>query len=338
MAPRVFGFADASRQTLLESEAQATRTIVDLRIDGAPRARCAAYLREHGFVGTLGGQFTSSIVARLFRNPTIAGLMVDKDGALVDAGHPGVITRAQFTQLQALDEAETKRNDDGTPVEVAPEYDYVFGSTDLVTCGLCGASLHGLRTNAGNPGYTCPDGPRADRPGTCGRVRISAPLLEDYVGTHVVARLLLPGTLAALEEAREEAGRQLAEQQEKLKALREGVDELAGMVLRREVTAKSAALAKADATREVKSIKRTIRRLQKAADTPVLGTVEELVDWWNIAPAESKAGLALLMLYRIDVFPAGRGTRSIKPGRVKLWWRHQPPPPPRRAVEPDASS
>ncbi|MFJ8430502.1 recombinase family protein [Kitasatospora sp. NPDC094019] len=332
MAPRVFGFADASKQTLLESEAQAVREIVDQRIGGAPRALCAAYLREHGFVGTLGGQFTSSIVARLLRNPAIAGLRTDPSGGLVDAGHPGMITPVQFAQLQAQDEAEAKRNDDGTPAEPVPDYDYLFGSTDLVVCGLCGASLQGLRTNAGYPGYTCPDGPRVDRPGTCGRVRISAPLLEDFMGTHIVARLLLPGSMKALEEARDEAGRLLAEYEEKLKTRREGVDELAGMVLRREVTAKSAALAKTEAQREIKLLKKAVRRLQKAADTPVLGTVEELVDWWNIAPTESKAGLALLMLHRVDIHPAGRGTRSIKPGRVTLWWRNQPPPPPLRAA------
>ncbi len=34
------------------------------------------------------------------------------------------------------------------------------------------------------------------------------------------------------------------------------------------------------------------------------------------------------MLYRVDVFPGGQGARTLKPGRVKLWWRNQPPPPP----------
>ncbi|MFJ6136569.1 recombinase family protein [Kitasatospora sp. NPDC092286] len=328
MAPRIFGFADAAKRALLEDEAQVVRSVVERRTGGEPFAVGAASLRNAGFVGTLGSPFTGKTMARLLRNPAIAGLTYDADGNLVDAGHPGIITPAQFAELQKQDAAEAaKKEKDGKPAEATPDYDYLFGSTDLVTCGMCGASTQGLRTNAGHPGYCCPDGPRADRPGDCGKVRISAGLLEDHAGEQIVARLMLPGTQEALEAARDEARRELEVHRARLAEVRATVDSLGTMVLRKQITAKSAGIAKNEAARETKALNRAIRRLERAAATPVTGSVDELVTWWNTAPSEAKAGLALLMLYRIDIFQAGRGTRTIKPGRVKLWWRHLPPPP-----------
>ncbi|MFD0572459.1 recombinase family protein [Kitasatospora gansuensis] len=170
MAPRIFGFADAAKRALLEDEAQAVQSVVERRTGGEPFAVGAAFLRDAGFVGTLGSPFSGKTLARLLRNPAIAGLTYDADGNLVDAGHPGMITPAQFAKLQKQDAIEAAKKDkDGKPAEAVPDYDYLFGSTDLVTCGMCGASTQGLRTNAGHPGYCCPDGPRADRPGSAAR-------------------------------------------------------------------------------------------------------------------------------------------------------------------------
>ncbi|MFD0572460.1 hypothetical protein ACFQ0T_28795 [Kitasatospora gansuensis] len=144
---------------------------------------------------------------------------------------------------------------------------------------------------------------------------------------------MLPGTQEALEAARAEAQRELEEHRARLAEVRETVDSLGTMVLHREITAKSAGIAKAEAARETKALNRAIRRLECAASTPVTGSVEELVTWWNTAPTEAKRGLALLMLWRVDIFQGGRGTRTIKPGRVKLWWRHLPPPPDLRTAK-----
>ncbi|WP_181970578.1 recombinase family protein [Kitasatospora xanthocidica] len=316
----------------MADEAQALREAVELRINGGTRAGAAARLNALGFVGTLGSTFTGKTVARLFRTPAIAGLKPGPDGKLIDAGHPGAITLEQFAQLQAMDAAEDEKRDASRKANPQPDYDYAFSSTDLVVCGLCGANQQGLRTNAGNPGYCCSAGPRADRPGDCGRVRISAEILEDHLGEEIVARLMEPGTQKALEKARGELEKQLAAARADLETVGQGLDNLGGMVLRHEITAASAAKARQEGAQQQKALRRRIRILERAAATPVSGSVQELVTWWNSAPSQAKAGLAMLMLHRVDVHPGGQGARKLKPGRVVLWWRDRPAPPPIRRV------
>ncbi|GAA2084981.1 hypothetical protein GCM10009759_04420 [Kitasatospora saccharophila] len=328
VAPRIFGFSDVAKSGLLGEEADALLEAALLRINGGPFSASAAYLHGRGLVGSLGAEFTGQTVARLFRNPAIAGLKREPDGSLVDAGHPRILTPEQFAQLEERDAEDAKKKSSDSGGEATDAYEYVYGSSDLVVCGLCGAYFHGLRTNSGHPGYCCSAAPRADRPGTCGRVRISAQLLEDHLGEQLVARLSLPATQRDLEDAREDARTLAAELRKELDDLNAGVDSLAGMVLRHEITASSAKSAKTDAKRQQKELARRIRVLERAAATPVTGSVPELVAWWNSASVEAKAGLAQLMLYRVDVFPGGQGVRTLKPGRVKLWWRNQPPPPP----------
>nr|BFD91004.1 hypothetical protein KitaXyl93_23640 [Kitasatospora sp. Xyl93] len=331
MAARTFGFT-GDKSALVEDEAQALREAVQRRIDGSTRAGVAAYLSSRGVVGTLGSPFTGQTVARLFRNPTIAGLKVSPDGELVDAGHPGAITPEQFAQLQAMDVAEAEKREASRKANPQPDYDYAFSGNDLVVCGLCGANHQGLRTNSGNPGYCCSAGPRADRPGDCGKVRISAQVLEDHLGEEIVARLLEPGTQKALEAARTEVEKEVAAARAELAAVTQGLDSLADMVLRHEITATSAAKARQSGVQEQKVLRRRIRLLERAAATPVSGSIKQLVDWWNSAPTEAKAGLAKLMLHRVDVHPGGQGVRTLRPGRVVLWWRDNPAPPPIRRV------
>ncbi|MEU3559743.1 recombinase family protein [Kitasatospora sp. NPDC006786] len=329
MAARTFGFT-GDKSALVGEEAQALREAVERRINGGTRAGAAAYLKSCGVVGTLGSPFTGQTVARLFRNPAIAGLKPGPNGELVDAGHPGAITPEQFAQLQAMDAAESEQREASRKASPQPEYDYAFSSNDLVVCGLCGANHQGLRTNSGNPGYCCSAGPRADRPGDCGKVRISAQVLEDHLGEEIVARLSEPGTQKALEAARVEVEKELAVAKTELAAVTQGLDSLADMVLRHEITATSAAKARQSGVQQQKALRQRIRVLERAAATPVSGSIKELVDWWNSAPTEAKAGLAKLLLHRVDVHPGGQGVRKLRPGRVVLWWRDKPAPPPIR--------
>ena len=217
---------------------------------------------------------------------------------------------------------------DSARAERSEDYDYLLTAVDLTVCGRCGAPMVGLRSSAGKPGYCCPDGPRQDRPGKCGRVRVAADLLEDHVGEQVLARLMLPATRADLEKARTVLAAQLDADRIRVKEIAESMQELAAMVVRRELQAKDLKKAKAEAAEETKTLNRRIRWMERAVAAPITGEVEELVAWWNSAPTEARSGLALLMLHRIDIHPGGQGVRSIKPGRVVLWWRNEAPPAP----------
>ncbi|MFJ4668971.1 recombinase zinc beta ribbon domain-containing protein [Kitasatospora purpeofusca] len=319
MPPRLFGFADFSRSALHPEEAAITAEAAQLSADGQSDAAVAAFLAKAGFAGTLGAPFTSQTAGRLLTNPAIAGLKRDADGALVPAGHPGMIPPELFTVVLERHSGTKPRVDD---------YDYLLTSADLAVCGRCGAPLGGLRSSTGKPGYSCPEGPRQDRPGRCGRVRIDAGLLEDFVGENILARLLLPATRADLEKGRALLATQLDADRLRLGDIEASVQELAAMVVRRELQAKDLKKAKAEANEESRLLKRRIRWMELAVAAPVTGDVEELVEWWNVAPVEARRGLALLMFHRIDLHPGGKGVRSIRPGRVVLWWRNEAPPAP----------
>ncbi|MFE2346049.1 recombinase family protein [Kitasatospora cineracea] len=319
MPPRLFGFANYARSELNDAEAAIAAEAAQLSVDGASDAAVAAFLAQAGFAGTLGAAFTSQSARQMLANPAIAGLKRDETGKLVPAGHPAAITPELFMKVQEKHEPKAR----------AEDYDYMLTSVDLTVCGRCGTPLVGQRTSAGKPGYCCPDGPRQDRPGECGRVRIDAGLLEDYIGEQVLARLLLPGTQADLEKARELIGAQVKADRLRLAEIEESVQELAAMVIRRQLQAKDLRTAKVAAAEETKTLKRRIRTMEQAVVAPVTGSVDELVDWWNTSSAEAKRGLVQLMLHRIDVHPAERrGVRTIRPGRVVLWWRNEEPPAP----------
>ncbi|MFC8447747.1 recombinase zinc beta ribbon domain-containing protein [Kitasatospora sp. NPDC057223] len=318
MPPRQFGFADSSRETLHEKEAGITAEAAHLSAAGANDAAVAAFLTKAGFVGTLGSRFTSQTAGRLLTNPAIAGLKRDAAGELVPAGHPSMITPELFAALLEM----------RPPKPRAEDFDYMLTAADLVVCGRCGTPLVGQRSSSGQPGYSCPDGPRQDRPGNCGRVRCNAGLLEDHVGEQILARLLLPATQADLEKTRQLLAGQLDADRLRVTEIEASIQELAAMVVRRDLQAKDLKKAKAEAADETRQLKRRIRSAEQAVAAPVAGSVDELVEWWNTSSAEARRSLAILMFHRIDVHPAGKGTRSITPGRVVLWWRNEAPPGP----------
>lgn len=182
MPPRLFGFADFSRSALHPEEAAITAEAAQLSADGQSDAAVAAFLAKAGFAGTLGAPFTSQTAGRLLTNPAIAGLKRDADGALVagwSSGHdPSRAVHGRAGEALGYQAARRRLRLPahlGRPGGVRPVR----------------RPLGGLRSSTGKPGYSCPEGPRQDRPGRCGRVRIDAGLLEDFVGENILARLLL---------------------------------------------------------------------------------------------------------------------------------------------------
>ncbi|MFE6872583.1 hypothetical protein ACFVFS_39330 [Kitasatospora sp. NPDC057692] len=335
MPPRLFGFADTKNRTLHDAEAGALRKAVARRLgndpeltgaaevpsdqprEGESKAAGAEWLNSQGFTGTLGKPFNSQTFGRLVANPTIAGLYRDVDGLLQETGNPGIITRSEFEALEALDAAvngDHRLRDDAYP--------YFLSSVDLTVCGECCCPMQGGRSGAGSPGY------RDKGPGACGKVRIGAKLLEEYVGEHIVAELLLPGNVEAMQRIQDELRTRIEADRARLKEIETTEAELSALVVARKITTAAYAEAEEIAGAEKRTIRRRLRFLEQAVDVPILGDVDELIRWWDTATPASKTGLALLMFHRIDVHPASaRGIRTIEPGRVKLWWRSQPPPP-----------
>ncbi|MGR3872654.1 recombinase family protein [Streptomyces graminifolii] len=312
--PRLYGFEDASRRRLREDEVDATRLMVSRALMGGQSNQdIAVWANGEGYRGTLGGEWKDASVGRLFRNPAIAGLRYDEGGELIDAGHPGAITREEFEALLAREESRSTKG-------AEPAYDYLLTGGGS-TCGKCTQDLGGARTNAGTPGYRCRPKDKNGH-GGCGEVRIDAELLEDHVGENVVAELLKPGIRAQITKAQDAVRKQVEDLKLDINDLEGRQSELGRLYGNREISSEALVAGEREIAVNLKNIRSRLRYAEQMAKFS-LGHARDLVKWWNTAPTASKRGITLLLLEKIEVFPASaRGVRTIEPGRVVLHWRN----------------
>ncbi|MFG2022369.1 recombinase family protein [Streptomyces sp. NPDC048825] len=310
--PRLYGFDDQSRRRLRDEEVDPLRQMVSRALAGQSNQDVAVWANGEGYRGTLGGEWKDASVGRLFRNPAIAGLRYDEDGELVDAGHPGAITREEF---EALQEREQSRK----TADAEPPYDYLLVG-GASTCGKCTQALQGARTNAGTPGYRCRPKDKDGR-GGCGEVRIDAELLENYVGEYVVAELLKPGIRDQILKARAAVRKQVKDLNQEIGDLEARRTEAGTLYGQRRISSDAFVAADREITANLKSTRSRLRYAEQMASFS-LGNAKDLVRWWNTAPTASKKAIAMLLLENVEVFPASaRGVRTVEPGRVVLHWR-----------------
>jgi hypothetical protein len=311
--PRLYGFEDASRRRVRDDEIDATRLMVSRALTSDESNHdIAVWANGEGYRGTLGGEWKDASIGRLFRTPAIAGLRYDDDGELVDAGHPGAITREEFMALLAREQARSTKVPE-------PAYDYLLTGGASI-CGNCKWDLGGARTNAVTPGYRCRPKDKKGI-GGCGEVRIDAELLEDHVGENVVAELLKPGIRAQIAQAQAAVRKQVEDLKRDIKELEGRQAELGRLYGNREISGEALVAGEREIASNLKGIRSRLRYAEQMANFS-LGHAKDLVKWWNSAPTASKRGITLLLLEKIEVFPASaRGVRSIEPGRVVLHWR-----------------
>ncbi|MCX4761958.1 recombinase family protein [Streptomyces sp. NBC_01275] len=310
--PRLYGFDDAARRRLRDDEVDPLRQMVSRALSDQSNQDVAVWANAEGYRGTLGGEWKDASVGRLFRNPAIAGLRFDDDGELVDAGHPGVITREEFEALREREKARSTGDAD-------PAYDYLLIG-GVSPCGKCTQALTGARTNAGTPGYRCRPKDKNGH-GGCGEVRIDAELLENHVGEYVVAELLKPGIRAQIAKAQEAVRKQVENLRQETDDLEARRKELGTLYGSRQISGDAMVAAEREITANLKVVRPRLRYAEQMANFSV-GGAKDLVKWWNTAPTASKRGIVMLLLEKVEVFPASaRGVRTIEPGRVVLHWR-----------------
>ncbi|MFD9792136.1 recombinase family protein [Streptomyces sp. NPDC059070] len=310
--PRLYGFDDQSRRRLRDDEVEPLRAMVSRALANQSNGEVAVWANEQGYRGTMGGEWKDASVGRLFRNPAIAGLAYDEKGQLVDAGHPGVILPEEFIALG-------EREQDRKTGEASPAHDYLLTDGGC-ECGVCTQFLTGARTNAGTPGYRCRPKDKQGR-GGCGEVRMDSDLLETHVGEYVVAELLKPGIRAQILKAQEAVKQQVQETKEAIRDLEQRQRETGKLYGSRQISKGAFVAAEAEITAALKSHRSRLRFAEQMASFS-FGNAQDLVKWWNHAPHGSKRAIVLLLLERIQVFPASaRGVRTVEPGRVVLHWR-----------------
>lgn len=315
--PRLFSFDDTSKRRLRDSERDALREAVSRRRQpGVSTADVAAWMTEEGHVGTLGQPFSTMTLGRLFRNPAIAGCEYDEEGSLVDAGHPGALTREEFLDLQrVLDEDGKLRK-----ANPSPSYDYLL-TAGVSECGYCHQPLTGSRSNSGSPGYRCRPKEKDGR-GGCGKVRIDAALLESYVAEYVVAELLKPGVRGKIEAARKRVAALVAQLKKDIRALEKRRKDLGILYADGDIRKQAFAEAHKEVEGRLKTTRSRLRYAEQMAALKVPDGVEDMVRWWNRAPVGSRRALTMLLIEKVEIFSASeQGVRDIEEGRVRLHWR-----------------
>ncbi|MDX3766345.1 MULTISPECIES: recombinase zinc beta ribbon domain-containing protein [unclassified Streptomyces] len=313
--PRLYGFDNQALTRVRAQERQVVREAVGRIRAGQSQAEVAAWMTAEGHRGTMGGEWTSMTLGRLLDNPAIAGLeRIPDTGELVETGREGLITPEEFEWLQ---ERPGRRGSVRAAEPREGDYQYLL-SEGLTVCADCGQRMAGSRTGAGTPSYRCQS--NFEGRGGCGKVRINAPRLEDYVAEYVLGELSRPGAQAELESACKAMAAEAQQAVVRIASLEGKRTELADPYAQGQLSRDSFVAADRRIGQELKAERARLRYLEQAVDVP-LGGVEDLAHWWEHAPFASKRGLAVLLLEKIEVHPArARGVRSVD-DRVTLTWR-----------------
>ncbi|GGW23358.1 recombinase family protein [Streptomyces alanosinicus] len=284
------------------SEAPLLREAVTLLFNGASEADATRWLTGKGMLTPRGNEFRREVLHRLLTNPRLAGL--DENGEPIEGWEERVLEPEVFRRLQKLFEERSEQRGKSRDA-----YEYL-ATGGCAICDECTAPMVGSRAHAeAPPSYKC-DG--------CGRTRINAEKLEDFLAEHVLAELLKP-------EARERLAlleRDIEAEIARLKKHIEGADERfasIGELYGRGLMVKAAFVAAQKASKEdLRAAKARLKYLERMTDLPI-GDVHDLIAWWRTAPYASKRGLVLLEIEHVRV---GRAEGSQAPEkRVLLDWR-----------------
>ena len=313
--PRLYGFDNQALTRVRAQERQVVREAVGRIRAGQSQAEAAAWMTAEGHRGTMGGEWTTMTLGRLLDNPAIAGLERDPStGELRETGREALITPEEFRWLrQRPGRRGSVRSTEGRE----PDYEYLLAG-GLAVCGECGQSMAGGRTSAKTPSYRCRT--TFEGRGGCGKVRITASLLEEHVAEHVLGELLRPGARSALAAARSSIEAEAELVRGRIAALEKSRGELAEPYAQGELSRDAFVAADRRVGEELKADRSRLRYLEQAVGVP-LGGVEDLARWWEHAPYRSRRALVLLLLEMIEVHPArARGVRDVD-DRVTLTWR-----------------
>ena len=271
-------------------------------------AETADWMTKNAGPTVSGRPWSPTTLRRRLQNPAIAGLRVNAEGELVAGPAEVLIDRETFEALQELFK-ENKKGQGTKPKHVH----YLSGGP--ATCGLCRQSLVPRSTANGGRGYVC------ETEG-CGKVRISAEPLDEYVGERVVARLASPTRLKRLAAIRDRLAAEASEAERFLKELRDHKDELARAYGAKELNLGEFRTAKTALEQRRAEAMAAVRRGKALEELPEL-TPEGVATWWNeTAGREQRRNLVQLVVREVRVGPATvRGSRRFDEDRFEILWR-----------------
>lgn len=309
---RPFGFDD-DRITHRPDEAAVIRTLAARFIAGESWRSLAAWLDDQGVRTVAGGPWRTPTLKQMLTGGRIAGLRTHQGEIIGEAVWEPIISVEDHHRILA-------RVQERTLNKKRTVRSYLL--TGLGRCGKCGNTLFSASRQEGKERrvrrYVCQSGP--DHRG-CGKLTVVAEPLEELVTAAVLYRLDGP-ELADLLAGRAAADEHTAALAEALAADRELLDELSGMVGRRELSVRE--LGKAREPIEAR-IRDTQRKLQRATRSDhldgLVGNGDQLRSQWNQLNLTRQNAIVAAVVDHIVIGPGVSGARSLDSDRVDIVWR-----------------
>ncbi|MER5228260.1 recombinase family protein [Streptomyces flaveus] len=279
-----------------------------LLAEEATLTEATAWMTQNAGPTVSGRPWSPTTLRRRLRNPAITGLRENAEGELVPGPAEPLIDRETFDALQEL-----FRENQKSQGSKSRHVHYLSGGP--ATCALCRQPLVARSTANGGRGYVC------ESEG-CGKVRISAEPLDEYIGERVVARLASPAQLRRLAAIRDRFAAQAREAERFQKELRGHKEELAQAYGAKELNLGEFRAAKAALEKRRGEAMAAVRRGKCLEELPEL-TPQGVETWWNeTAGREQRRNLVQLAVREVRVGPATvRGSRKFDEARFEIFWR-----------------
>ena len=311
---RPFGF-EPQRTAIRENEAEMLRDMAHRIIDGYSFRTVAVDLNRRGITTQHGKEWNALKVRNVLTRPINAGIVLHH-GVEYDAQTPAILTRDEWTQLNAAIRANRQRSNHPGTFRKHLLSGFVF-------CGGCGARMYNKskqqRDGSMKPQVWCPgNNVNTGMPSGCGKVsRMMDPIL-DLVTEAVMRRLDSPQLAEALERQKSadnptrELGRHLRVLEARMSELTN--DYYVTKLLSRDEFETMRQSTKAEITD-------TEKQIQEFTSTALLGGIdigENVRTKWDAESIEWRRDVLGHLIERIYVHPRG-ATAGYKVPTYKEW-------------------
>ena len=299
---RPYGY-DTDRVTVRLDEAAVIRDAARRVLAGESLRGICADLNARQVSTVTGTPWSTTVLRRVLTAPRTAGLR-EHHGTTTPAVWPAILTAADHHRLLAL------LTDPARTVNRHPRR-YLL--TGLATCALCDARLvarpRGDRTRC----YVCATGPGFRG---CGRIRVLAEPLEDFV-TRLVLAAVDTGDLAARVATTPDVDEQTV--LDEITATEARLDELATEWALGVLDRRSWATARDALTGRLDNLRRTlVARPGPLTEYQAPGVLAEA--WPDLRFDQRRAVLDAVVV-RVVVGSAVKGRNRFDPGRITVEWR-----------------
>lgn len=304
---RPYGYTTVLRSSLDQAECDRANAAATefLDNDRSLESLCSEW-DARGYSTVTGRRWTGPAFRRMFLNPHNAGL--NPDGS--PAPWPALFTLETHRRL--VEKLTDPARSTGGPQADGRAYLMTGGKS---RCRLCGHRLVPSPVAPGRRSYVCSS---AKRSGGCGKIRVSAAPLDDFIGHQVVAVIVADGQehgrlAAAQQRLRDHA----ADTRTRLSAAEQALAQIAV-----EYAANpDLKVAYVTLAAHVGQLQAESRELDRLAAITVPSGVDEIVEWWNRASVADRFAVVDVLIDHIEVGPGTRGSHVFDPGRVTIAWR-----------------